>query len=83
MQQRLEQVILFDAKAATGSTIAFLVADWQNVFLSCYTTDSANFTLKVQASNQIAQPDFSAAASLTNQRAYVQIKDLITNTAIN
>jgi len=39
--------------------------------------------MKIQISYQIAKPDFSAAASPTNQWAYIQIKDLATNTAIN
>lgn len=80
---RNEQIKLFDAKAATGSTIAYLVQDFQHVFLTSSTASSANYTMKFQISNQPTTPDFSAAASPSNQWSYVQVKDLITNSAID
>jgi hypothetical protein len=51
--------------------------------LACFTTGSANFTLKIQVSHQITAPDFSAAASPTNQRSYAQIKLATTAAALD
>ena len=39
--------------------------------------------MKVQASNQMAQPDFSAASTPTNAWIYIQTKNLITNSALD
>lgn len=83
MQQRIEEVPLFSAKAATGSTVAFPVSDRQHVFATYSSTGSANFTMKFQVSDQIVAPDFSSAASATNRWTYVQVKELITATAID
>lgn len=83
MQDRIEPVKLFDAKAATGSTTAYPIQDMQHVFLTKASTGTSNYTIKVQISNQFAKPDFSAASTPTNAWAYVQVKELITNTAID
>lgn len=82
-QQRLQPIKIFNAVVATGSTVAFPCMDWRHVFLTFASSGSANFTMKFQISNSEAQPDFSASASRTNVRTYVQIKDLITNTAVD
>lgn len=74
MKQRLNpQIKLFDAKAATGTTAATLVQDWQHLFLTFSSTGTANFTMKFQVSYQDTAPDFSAAASPTNQWSYVSV----------
>lgn len=83
MQQWIEQVNLFNAAAATASTVAYPVADRQHVFLTFWSTWTANYTMKFQISNQITPPNFAAAASPTNQWTYVQIKELTTNAAID
>lgn len=83
MQQRIDPVRKFTAQAALGSTSAFPVQDWQHVFATYSSTGNANFTMKFQISNQLTQPDFSAAATPSNQWVYVQIKELITNSAID
>jgi len=82
-QQRLEQVLLFNAKGATGTTVAFPVNDWMHIFLSLFTSGSANFTMNVKVSHQITPPDFSAAASVSNQRSYAQLKLSTTNANVD
>lgn len=82
-QQWKEQSLLFTAKAATGSSVAVPVWDWKNLFLSVYTTDSANFTALVKISRQVEAPNFWAAASPTNQWALAQIKLSTTNATID
>ena len=83
MQQWLDPVKLFSATAATGSTVCFPVQDRQHVFLQFASSGSANYTMKFQISNSFAPVDFSVAASITNPRSYIQVKELITNTAID
>lgn len=48
---------------------------YQNIKITIVSANSANFTLKVQASNSFTQPDFNSAVSTTNQWFYKQIKD--------
>lgn len=74
VQRTNPQLKLFDAQAATGSTKPTLVQDRQHLFLTFSSTDTANFTMKFQISYQDTAPDFSSAASPTNQRSYVQVK---------
>lgn len=82
-QQRKEQNLLFTAKAATWTSLAIPVWDWRNLFLSVYTSGNANFTALVKISRQVAAPDFSSAASPTNQWALAQIKISTTWAAID
>lgn len=84
MQQRLNpQLQLFTAKSTTGSTSATLVQDRQNIFLTLASSGSANCTIKIQISYQDTAPNFSAAASPTNQWSYAQIKLATTAAAID
>lgn len=83
MQQRKEQSLLFNAKATTWTSVAIPCWDRMHTFLSVYTTGNANFTMLVKVSRQVNAPDFSAAASPTNQRALAQIKISTTNAAID
>lgn len=79
----IEPLKIFDSKAATGSTKAYYVQDYQHIFAQFASSGTANYTMKFQISNSDAAPDFSAAASKTNPRSYIQVKELITNTAID
>lgn len=83
MQQRKEQHLAFNAKAATWSTVAYPCWDWMHTFLSVYTTGNANFTMLVKVSRQVEAPNFGAAASPTNQWALAQIKISTTWAAID
>ena len=65
------------------STVAFPVSDWQNVFIEAATGDTTTATIKFQISNAFDQPDFNSAASRTNPRSYVQVKELITNASVD
>ena len=59
-----------------------LVKGLQHVELGAYTSNSFSATVQVQISDQ-SDVVFTSAASATNRWSYVQIKDLITNTAID
>ena len=83
VQRSNPQIKLFDAKAATGTTAATLVQDRQHVFITFSSTDTANFTMKFQVSYADTAPDFSAAASPTNQWSYAQVKLATTAAAVD
>lgn len=54
-----------------------------HAMLTLSSANSANFTIKFQGSCSPTAPDFSAAASETNRRTYIQVRNMITNTAID
>lgn len=83
MRNYLPQVVLFNAKAATGTSIAYPVSDWQHIMLTLSSQSSANFTIKFQGSFSDTVPDFSAAQSATNRWDYIQVKDYQNNSAID
>jgi len=82
-QRTNPQYQLFDAIAATASSAAILVQDRQHLFLTFSSTGSANFTMKFQVSYSDTKPDFSAAASPTNQRSYVSVMLATTRATID
>lgn len=65
----------------TGKSV--MVSDFQHIEIGVFSANSANFTLKIQGSNQVNSPDFSSAASPTNQWTYVQVIDLIDQSVVN
>lgn len=78
---RLHQILT--AAAATGYGTPELVENYDHVSLILAASGTGAGTIKVQASLQDAKPDFTAAASPTNLWTYIQVKDLITNSAID
>ena len=78
---RLHQVL--KAAVATGYGTPELVENFDHVSLAVAGSNSAGGTLKIQASLQDAMPDFTAAASPTNLWTYIQVRDLITDSAVD
>ena len=74
---------ILDAKAATGYGTPEMVENYDHVALVLAGSGTAGGTIKVQASLQEAKPDFTAAASPTNLWTYIQVKNLITNSAVD
>lgn len=74
--------ILKDA-VATGFGSPELVENFDHVSIVLAGNNTAAGTVKVQASLQDAKPDFTAAASPTNMWTYIQVKNLITNSAVD
>lgn len=76
---------ILNAAVATGFAKATpeMVENYDHVALVLAGSGTAGGTIKVQASLQQDKPDFSAAASPTNLWEYIQVKDLITNSAID
>ena len=58
-----------------------MVRDYQNLQLSTFSSNSANLTLQVLASDQ-EDVDFTKAASSTNRWAYIEIIDLANETKL-
>lgn len=82
MRDVTPSLIILNAKGATGIGSAQMLEDFRHVLLTLSSQNSANFTVKIQGSNQTEMPDFSAAKSASNQWDYVQIKDLQDNSSI-
>lgn len=71
-----KEYLLFDGATAASSASGMLAIDRQHVILTLSSASSANFTIKIQGSNSIEKPDFSAARTVSNRREYIQVKDL-------
>lgn len=78
-----QQYKIMAAKAANGIGSSVFCEDYKTSNLSLNTTGNANLTIKIQISQQELMPDFSAAASSTNQWTYSQIINLTDGTSIN
>lgn len=79
----LQDQKLFTAQAATGtSSLKMDTSDFRDVVIAFFTASSANLTVKIQGAIGETAPDFSAAASATNQWAYLQCVDLNTGLPI-
>lgn len=65
-----------DAKASDGIGTTALVNDYKNLTLALATASSADLVIKFQASIQETEPNFAAAASVSNQWDYVAVYDL-------
>lgn len=76
MRNYQDPIPVFSAKAATFDSQAYLVQDFRHIALMIATASSANLTIQVKGSFQDTIPDFSSAASASNQWDYVQVKDL-------
>lgn len=58
------------------------VIDYRHIEMAIDTTNSASMTIKVQGSIADSMPDFSSAASATNQWSYIQLIDLADQSTI-
>lgn len=68
---------IFTAKAANGVGSPMIVADSNNISVKLVTSGNANMTIKFQGSLQATAPDFSAAASTTNQWDFINFADYL------
>lgn len=78
-----KEYLLFNWAVATASAGGMLAIDRQHVLLTLSSSASANFTIKIQGSNSIEKPDFSAARTVSNRWEYIQIRDLQNAAAID
>jgi hypothetical protein len=74
---------MLNAAAETKTGLAMEVADFRDFILAITTTGNAQFTMKIQGSIQKSRPDFSSAASPTNQWSYLQAIDLADQSVAN
>ncbi len=81
MRQYTDQIIILNAAAATGASVAANFASFRNVELQIAQVGFSG-TLKIVGSNADSIPDFSAAASASNPWDYVQSIDLIDGSSI-
>lgn len=69
--------------SSNGNGIPQIVDDFQHIVVALDTTGTTTATIKFQGSLSETVPDFTAAASPTNQWAYVQAIDLADQSVIN
>ena len=48
LRNRIDEVLIFDAKATTGTGNAYPTPDYQHIMLTLSSASSANFTIKFQ-----------------------------------
>lgn len=77
------EMIIFSAKAATGTGTPYSMPDFQHIMLALSSQSSANFTIKFQGSFSDVCPAFGSAQSATNRWDYIQVKDYQNNAAID
>lgn len=77
-KRQTPEIVLFNAKGATGVSQPINVADFRHIIVSIATDGGgdANLTCKFQGSIADTAPDFSAAQTAANHWDYVQSKDL-------
>ena len=83
MKKYTDEVVLFDAKATTGTSLSYSVKEYKHLMLTLSSASSANFTIKFQGSMSDTVPDFSAAQSNTNRWDYIEVVDYQNNATIN
>ena len=76
MRQFLEPVQLFNAKAATGHSVALHVADYHELALMISAAVNSDLTLKVKGSYAKEQPDFTSAQTVANHWDWVEMFDV-------
>lgn len=69
------QQTIFSLKAATGIGQSINVTEYQNIMLLIATSNSANFTVKIQGGLLVPEPTFSSVASITNPWTYLASYD--------
>lgn len=67
---------MFDAQDVNGHSDSENVANSRHLVVAVDTANTATLVVKIKGSISDALPDFTAAASPTNQWAYLQLKDL-------
>lgn len=77
-----DQIILLNAVAASGASVAANVVAFRDIELQIAQTGFSG-TIKFVGSNHDALPDFSAAASATNPWDYIQTIDQIDGSSIS
>lgn len=76
------QLPILPKAVATGFGVPMNVENFDHVALTIAGDGTASFTIKVKASQQDAKPDFTAAASPTNQWQYIQLRYLLDQSAV-
>jgi hypothetical protein len=75
IRQTMPEIAVFTATSTVGSTAKYDVREYRHLEFFVSTTNSANCTLKIKASNQ-ENVDFTSAATTTNRWAYIEVVDL-------
>lgn len=69
--------------ASNGNGTPMDVAAFRHLVLAIDTAGTATLTVNVQGSISETAPDFTAAASVSNQWSYIQVVDYLDRSAVN
>lgn len=72
----LNEVKLLDNKTATADSVAYPIADYEQMMLTLASANNGEFTIKVVWSFMDEQPDFSKASDEANRWTYISVRDL-------
>ena len=76
MARNTQPYTLFTAQAANGNSDPIFVKDFRNAIIQWGTAGSFDGVLRVKGAIGETAPDFTAAASQSNQWEYTQIADI-------
>lgn len=69
-------ISVLTAVVANGAGVPLNVEDYEDVVIQVATTGNTTATIKFAVSYSLKKPDFTIAASATNQYTFVQISDV-------
>lgn len=72
----LNEIKLVDWKTATGQSVAYPIADYEQMMLTLASANNGEFTIKVVWSYMDEQPDFSQASDADNRWSTISVRNL-------
>ena len=81
----LNEIKLLDGVKATGESVAYPIADYEQMMLTLASANNGEFTIKVVGSYMDEQPDFSQASDKDNRWTTISVRNLEdgTNSMLN
>lgn len=79
----LNEIKLLDNKTATASSVAYPIADYEQIMLTLASENNGSFTIKVVGSYSDDAPDFNSASDVDNRYYTISVRDLNDGTNID
>lgn len=75
-RKRLNEIKLLDNETATWESVAYPIADYEQMMITLASENSWEFTIKIVGSYMDEQPDFSQASSIDNRYSTISVRNL-------
>lgn len=82
-RKRLNEIKLLDNLSATGESVAYPIADYEQMMLTLASANNGEFTIKVVWSFMDEKPDFSQSSDENNRWSFISVRDLEDGTNID